>query len=552
MKTLLFISIYVFTAIGAYGQYAFTKQWDKRFGGYGEDMLNDIILTSDDGLLLAGWTYSLAGGDITETDRDSNSLGSGGDYWMVKLDMAGNKQWDKRFGGNDEDVLNCTIQTTDGGYMLGGGSKSGATGDKSQNSSGKNYWIIKTDATGNKQWDKTFGTINGNEELFSITETNNKQYILGGISYGGIGGDKTDTSRGGMDFWVIKIDSAGNKIWDKTYGGSKDDYLKVIIASGDSGYILAGGSMSGIGGDKTQSNWDTTNTSFDFWIIKIDTLGNQLWNKRYGGSKGEYVHDIKLTKDNGFIMGGTSSSPAGGDKTQNNWGSLNQAADYWIMKTDSNGHKQWDKRYGGDSHDLLQSVSITSDGGYFLCGYSWSDVTGNKSENNMGAVQSWVVKTNSTGDLVWDKTMFMPSVLTGPYANKGALRSEDGCYIVANTNHSDSGGYKSQPNWGSPVNATNWWVIKFCMDNTTGITESENESFFVPYPNPVTNTLTIQTTATVKTTLQILNLQGQQLTVPLQVTGNRYEQDVSFLPAGIYMAVLQNNEQRVVRRFVKE
>ncbi len=543
---IIFTVIYFIALPFLHGQ-NLIKQWDKRFGGYDEDMLNDIILTNDEGFLLAGWTSSLAQGDVTEPSRDS-TFDPSGDYWIVKLDIAGNKQWDKRLGGDAEDLLNCVMQTSDGGYLLGGSSTSYANGDKSQNSSGENFWVVKTDSTGNKQWDKTYGTTNGREELFSIIETGHRQYILAGISYAGISGDKTDTSRGGMDFWVIKIDSSGNKLWDKTYGGSKDDYLKTVINTNDNSYILAGGSMSGISGDKTQPNWDSTNTTFDFWIIKIDTLGNKLWDKRYGGTKGEYAKDIKQTNDGGCIIGGTSGSPISGDKTQNYWGN-STTADYWILKTDGDGNKQWDKRYGGDNHELLLSVSITADDGYLFYGLSWSNTSADKSENNFGTWQSWVVKTNSTGSKQWDKTMFtaQPS-FGGPYPNKGAIQTKDGCYVAANRNLSDTGGYKSQPSWGDG----DWWVIKFCIDTLTSSIETEKENSFTLSPNPTTNTLTIQTNATGNLTYQVLATDGRTLIQNKTTNQPNIEIDVSTLPAGLYFLQLQDNRNRWVKKFIKQ
>ena len=133
------------------------------------------------------------------------------------------KKWDKTFGGDTTESLSSLQQTTDGGYILGGTSYSGISGDKTQASRGDmDYWIVKTDANGIKQWDKTFGG-DGDDGLFSLQQTIDGGYILGGYSNSGIGGDKTQASRGDYDYWIVKTDANGMKQWDKTFGGDTLD-----------------------------------------------------------------------------------------------------------------------------------------------------------------------------------------------------------------------------------------------------------------------------------------------------------------------------------------
>jgi hypothetical protein len=192
------------------------------------------------------------------------------------------KQWDKDFGGSSSSSNDLTSlqQTTDGGYILGGFSDSPAGGDKTQPSQGSfDYWVVKIDAGGNKQWDKTFGGSSG-DRLTSLHQTADGGYILGGYSSSGAGGDKTQASKGGDDYWVVKIDASGNKQWDKTFGGSNQDYLSSLQQTTDGGYILGGYSSSGSGGEKTQPSQG----SFDYWVVKIDAGGNKQWDKGFGGS----------------------------------------------------------------------------------------------------------------------------------------------------------------------------------------------------------------------------------------------------------------------------
>ena len=175
-------------------------QWDKSFGGTGYDYLNSLQQTSDGGYIIGG--YSDSGKSDTKTD---DGFGSS-DYWVVKLDANGVRQWDKSFGGSDYDVLQSLQQTSDGGYVLGGYSLSGASGNKTNNANfgASDYWVVKLDADGNRQWDQIYGG-SGDDQLQSLQQTSDGGYILGGQPFSGASGNKTSESFGGLDHWVVKL-----------------------------------------------------------------------------------------------------------------------------------------------------------------------------------------------------------------------------------------------------------------------------------------------------------------------------------------------------------
>ncbi len=311
-----------------------------------------------------------------------------------KTDANGVKQWDKRFGGTNTngDYLRSLQQTTDGGYILGGYTYSGIGGDKTEDSrGGYDYWIVKTDANGVKQWDKRFGG-SSTDYLYSLQQTTDGGYILGGVSGGGIGGDKTEAGRGFTDYWIVKTDANGVKQWDKTYGGSDPDDLTSLQQTTDGGYILGGTSSSGIGSDKTEDSRGYN----DYWIVKTDANGVKQWDKRFGGSDLDNLYSLQQTTDGGYILGGASYSGIGGDKTQASRG----GNDYWIVKTDANGVKQWDKRFGGNYNDFLLSLQQTTDGGYILGGESASGIGGNKTQGSRGGYDYWIVKLGCPPDAV--------------------------------------------------------------------------------------------------------------------------------------------------------
>jgi hypothetical protein len=165
-----------------------------------------------------------------------------------------------------------------------------------------------------------------------------------------------------------------------------------------------------------------------------------------------------LTTDGGYILGGSSESGITGDKTENTWGSR----DYWIIKIDSLGNKQWEKDYGGIDVEQLFSIQHTADKGYLISGYSYSPISGNKTENNLGAGQTWVVKTDSIGNLQWDKTLHT----TGDELVGCAVQTKDGCFAFANYTRGGIAGDKTQPAWG-PSGYVDYWIIKFC--DTTSV-----------------------------------------------------------------------------------
>src|SRR4051794_6566539 len=202
-----------------------TVTLQRTIGGDDQDFLNQMSLTKDGGSILDGTSYSNKSGEKTDEDRGSVY---NSDYWIVKLNNCGKIEWDKTIGGNKGDYLFALEQTGDGGYILGGSSESNVSGDKTQNSrGGVDYWIIKLTSSGKIQWDKTIGG-NGTDYLYSLQQTRDGGYILGGWSTSNKSGEKTQNNRGGSDYWIVKLDDSGKIQWDKTIGGNRFDFLYLI------------------------------------------------------------------------------------------------------------------------------------------------------------------------------------------------------------------------------------------------------------------------------------------------------------------------------------
>ncbi len=246
--------------------------------------------------------------------------------------------------------------------------------------------------------------------------------------------------------WAKSIgEDVGLQVW-----GNSGDSLFCFQQTFDGGYILGGSSTSGIGGDKTQATWGGT----DYWIVKIDSLGHKQWDKNFGGMNHDQLYSLVQTNEGGYILGGFSNSGIGGDKTQSVWGSY----DYWIVKIDSLGNKQWDKDFGGTDYDeVIGNVSQVSDKGYLVMGTSYSDISGDKTENNLGSEQSWVIKIDSFGNKQWDKTLLTNSIADDEIGL--AIQAKDGCFVMANFTDGGIGGDKTEPAWNGSYD---FWIIKFC------------------------------------------------------------------------------------------
>ncbi|MEM1321864.1 MAG: hypothetical protein AAGG75_16510, partial [Bacteroidota bacterium] len=419
-------------------------EWDKAYGGNMNEELTALQQTDDGGYILGGLTVSGISGDVTEVSP------GGSDYWMLKVDALGNVQWDKRFGGNSFEFSQTLIQTSDGGYLIGGWSPSGISGDKTEALRGfwgTDYWLVKTDASGNKIWDRTFGGST-NDQLWEVRETHDGGYILVGLSDSPNDNDKTEASKGGFDFWVIKINSAGTKVWDRTIGGTGTDMAFSVRQTPDRGFIIGGLSDSPVSGDKSEPSQG----SIDFWVVKLDSMGVKQWDRTFGGAGNDQLLSIETTLDNGYILGGWSQSDIGGHKTESNRG----GSDFWIIKTDSNGNLQWDKTIGGDDKDELRSISQNSKGTYVLGGYSASGISGDKTQASQGMDDYWIVFVSATGQLLYEQS-FGGSGADVMYA---MTPTTDNSYLLGGISSSTDDGDRSDPTLGG----NDQWVIKLLCD----------------------------------------------------------------------------------------
>ncbi|MEZ0539115.1 ELWxxDGT repeat protein [Fibrella arboris] len=432
-----------------------TKVWDRRFGGTNNDYFINAVVAPSGNYLLGGTSRSNQSGDRSQPLQGVDDQ----DYWVVMVDSDGNKLWDRRFGGTGEEIFGRLIATSDGNFLLAGHTDSGQNGDKSQPSQGLyDYWIIKIDGSGNKLWDKRFGGL-GNDKLTAVIATSDGGYLLGGESASGQNGDISQPSRGNIDFWIIKVDANGTKQWDKRFGGAAGESIGDMVSTIDGGYLLGGYSFSGNDGDKAQSSQGFA----DYWIVKIDATGTKLWDRRFGGASYDYLTSLLAQADGSYLLGGYSQSGQGGDKSQPSQGGF----DFWVVKIDAAGTKLWDKRFGGTgNNDWLSSMVAVTDNNVLLAGKSSSGQNGDKSQPSRGLTDYWIVKIDVNGNKIWDR---------GFGGNnddnlKNIILTPDGSYLLGGESASGQTGDKSQPSQGN-LDYLDYWIMKVaeCSELTGGI-----------------------------------------------------------------------------------
>ena len=332
--------------------------WNRTFGGHGRDYAEAVIQTTDGGYAIGGWTTSYGAGSI--------------DAWLIKTDGYGNEDWNKTFGGYKGDGASSIVQTTDGGYALAGYTVSYGTG------SSEDFWLVKTDLSGNVMWSKVFGS-RSEDEAMSVIQASDGGYVIAGVT------------AGNGDAWLVKTDRYGNEQWNKIFGGRSFDRASAVIQTSDGGFAFAGGTQS--------------YGAADAWLVKTDCYGNEEWNRTFGGYDYDTAYSVIQTSDGGYAIAGCSCSYGAG------------SADFWLVKTDCYGNEEWNKTFGGYG-GYAGSVIQTSDDGYAIAGWTGSYGAG---------TDAWLVKTDCYGNEQWNKTV-------GGYDQDGVksvIQTSDGGYAIA-------------------------------------------------------------------------------------------------------------------------
>ena len=411
--------------------------WQKCLGGSGDDYAESMVLTSDGGCIIAGYT--------TSNDGDVTANHGNNDFWIVKLDSNANIEWEKSYGGTGNDQAYSIQQNVDG-YIVAGNTSSN-DGDVSGNHGATDFWIIKIDNVGTLIWQKAFG---GSlvDEGSSVKQTPDGGYVVVG-STASNDGDITGGQLGHYDFWIIKLDENGNLLWEKNFGGSRPDRARSVDITSDNRYIVAGytksydGDVDGLHGFSFE----------DFWVMKVEASGNLLWQKPLGGDYPDQANFIQQVNDGGYLVSGYTQS-VNGDVT----GLHGHQPDYWVVKLDAAGNILWENALGGYGSDESTSAEQTNDGDYIVAG-STRSANGDVTRHLFGS-NFWLTKLHSVGTAAWQQSYggsgeevatAVHQMANGEFVVAGYTNSND---IDVSGNH---GGY-------------DYWIIKLYTDTGTLIT----------------------------------------------------------------------------------
>jgi len=323
-------------------------------------------------------------GETTSIDGDITHSYGMIDVWIVKFDASGEKEWAKTIGGSMDDRVTCIERLSNGTLLLSGFTWS-HDGDFSDNPYDYGIWNMVIDEEGVILWKRCYG---GNSASFANDgkETPDGGMIMTGQSYSVPGNPEY---HGGYDVLVVKTDSNANITWERLLGGSGDDFGENILPLPRGGYIAIGYTNSNDG------DVSGNNGSYDAWLFRLDDAGNLLWEKCLGGSLYDEGREIFVTPDENFAVMGFSNSNDG--DVSGNHGSF----DYWWALVGPDGTLLAQNCFGGSGYDHAYDLEMTDEGNFVALGVSYSndgDVSG-----NAGNGDYWAVEFDRTGAILWER-----------------------------------------------------------------------------------------------------------------------------------------------------
>ena len=318
--------------------------WEKTYGDAGNEGAFAAVAPANGGLTLGGGTTSKGAGKS--------------DFWLLRVDESGKTAWDQTYGGTDGEEIHALLATADSGYLLLGPTASFGAGNA-------DFWLVRTNASGDKLWDQTYGGSD-EDEPFALLELND-----GGLA---LFGSTASQGAGSKDGWMVLTDLAGKKKADYTFGNTKWEVFwnAVLVSDG----IVASGYAADL---------DPGPVGADFWLVKTNASGQKLWDKTYDGGGDDAPGGLIALAD-GFLLAGYKS-PAGN-------------YDAWIVRTDSSGNELWSRSYGGPLHDIAWNAAALTDG--FV-------LTGGNVSKGAGGEGGWIMRTDVLGNVLWDRVANAPN-----------------------------------------------------------------------------------------------------------------------------------------------
>lgn len=400
-------------------------QWSNTYGGSFGDIPRSVLATEDGGYLVVGLSMS-------DDDDISNQIGKG-DGWLLKTDNIGNLLWEKTYGTEYQDEFKKIILANDGGYLIAG-YRSGVSAGTNSQAITSDFWVIKINESGDLVWERNFGESRS-ESIVDVVATNDGYLLLGNsdspnfasagyrgqidpillkinnsgqelwtrrwggaqndfatglhilnngrIVVSGYADSKYNNHHGATDGWLTYLNSNGQLIWSRFFGGQLDDQLHAVSGGPGDQIYAAGFSYS-----RDQDLMGNTGRK-DAWIIKVNPSGNLLWSKNYGGDGHDGFNKILVKHDSIYAAG-------------YNW-SFNETTlpsmglkDFWLVNIDANGNTNWESTYGGNLSEEIFAFDFTEDNGLLLAGSTQTKFNGMVAQNN-GLEDFFLVRLEGSG-----------------------------------------------------------------------------------------------------------------------------------------------------------
>lgn len=514
---------------------SFAQQFDiefqECFGGSGGDVSVDMKMLADSSFIILGLT--------TSHDGDISFNHGEGDFWLVKTNKFGELIWEKTYGGSDSESPTNLAITSTGDYILFGDTQSN-DGDVSGNHGGFDYWVLKTDSQGNLLWQRCLGSSVNDLAYQMRLDDEDNIYVIGESH--GDDGDISDPCNF-IDYWIAKLNTNGDLLWDRTLGGTNIDWGKAILPTLDGGYI-AGGYTTSTDGDVscTEPSLDQS----DAWIVKLDSNNNIEWDQCYGGSYNETVYDIVETEDDGYLIVGNTNSNDG-DVSGLHGSPGGEAYDIWVWKIDSTGNLEWQNCFGGTKEEGGARITGAGEEEFIINGYTTSndgDVSGNHSSHYSDI---WLLKFEQEGELLWQQCFGSSN---GEATAGICLLNDIEIMVASGTFKSDGSVDCDLFHPGFPMDA-DFWLFKIVDTVTVALDEYQlAPETIIIYPNPADDLIYYYSRYIIgQSRLVVYDIFGRVMGgFSFPENQNQIEIDVSQFFSGVYLAVLYSDHKIIDRR----
>ncbi len=490
--------------------------------------------------------YLIAGGTGSNDGDISFSYGNG-DGWLIRTDIAGNLLWEKVYGGTDSEGFSRIIPTADNDYYLLGISWS-SDGDVSNDPypDSPDYWIVKIDSSGNIIWDKILGGTAG-ENLWNGAATADG----GVVAIGETSSNDGDVSiyYGGNETWLVKLSSEGELEWDYTIGTDFFDIGQAIIQTTDGGFLAASNSILLEGGSGNITCIPHSYGWVEGVLVKLDSNLNIQWQRCYGGSDHDGISGIIEITD-GYVFVGSASSNDG--DVSGNHGGID---DFWVVRVDFEGNIIWQNPLGGSKGEAGCNIIVNDNGDFYAIGSTYSnngDVYGNHSLTEYYA-DIWLVKLNHEGELLYQQCF-------GGEGNElveyGVVKKSDNNLVIAgHTNYGPSYDVGCAPHGGNWTDK-DYWVFEIDSLDTTGAVENHYDKELVKvYPNPAREYVVFEYSPPFPPqggtypVIKVTDIFGQEV-IKLDVKSEKTVWDCREVKDGIYFYALEIEGKRYAGKVV--